>query len=118
MNIVWFLLIGFAASKLSQRFLKNRCYSRFDDFLLGALGALLGSACAEEFGLTGYGISLFVAVAGAGFLLLLTGMVAQDNRARETVGGLLLMKLPPTQTNVVSDSVADIQEAPQVSRAA
>jgi uncharacterized membrane protein YeaQ/YmgE (transglycosylase-associated protein family) len=76
MNAFSFVLIGFAASTLARWVMKNRLYSRFDDFLFGVLGALLGGSLDELFGLAPFalGLTLLLATAVSVFVLVAAGM--------------------------------------------
>lgn len=83
MNVFSFVLIGFAASNLARRFMKNRCYSRIDDFLWGVLGAMLGDSLADIFALSalGIGANVLMAASCAMLVLLATGTYSETQGA-------------------------------------
>lgn len=78
-------LAGMIAGRMMRRFMKQRLYSRFDDLLMGVLGALLGESLAIMGGVTVFGGQLFAGGVGAVLLLSLTGLwiePAQGRRGR------------------------------------
>ncbi len=77
MNAIAFVSIGFVTSTFARLMMKHRWYSRFDDFLFGVLGALLGGSLNEVFDLPPFGPVVVFMMAGSisMFVLFVTGLV-------------------------------------------